>query len=174
MRIGHRAELVPVMFRRLMIGCLANLDGEEIVGNLALVHHDIGINRFSELIIGGDNRSVRQPQRPLAQPVVIAIDLPARELLFEMHRQPVRQRALAEILRKQEGLARIEFAERAQNLVQRGLHLGLHVVSVKNILGRGTRGGSTVARSLTSALRSAAVPARRCPPPARRRIRRPW
>src|SRR5258708_9555963 len=65
---------------------------------------------------------MRQPQRPLAQPVVIAIDVPSRKLPFEMHRQPVRQRALAEIFLEQEGLARVEFAERSYNLVQLGLH----------------------------------------------------
>ena len=56
---------------------------------------------------------MRQPQRALAEPVVVAIDLPARKLLFDMHRQPVRQRALAEILLEQEGLARVEFLQRA-------------------------------------------------------------
>ena len=52
---------------------------------------------------------MRQPQGALAQPVVIAIDLPARKLLFQMHRQPVRQRALAEIVLQQPGLARVKF-----------------------------------------------------------------
>ena len=60
---------------------------------------------------------MRQPQRPLAQPVVIAIDVPSRKLLFDMHRQPVGQRALAEILFEQLALARIEIPERADDLV---------------------------------------------------------
>ena len=63
------------------------------------------------MVVGGDDRAVRQPQRAVAEPVVVAIDLPARELLFEMHRQPVRQRALADILFEQEGFARIKFVE---------------------------------------------------------------
>ena len=123
MRIGQRPQLVPVMFRRLMVARLPDFDREQVVGNLALVHDDIGIDRFSEMIVGRDDRSMRKPQRALAQPVVIAIDLPARKLLFEMHRQPVRQRALAEILLEQEGLARVEFRSARYNLVQLGLHL---------------------------------------------------
>ena len=111
MRIGQRLQLVLVMFQRLMIASLPDLDREQIVGNLALVHDDIGIDRFAELIVGRDDRSVRQPQRAFAEPVVVAIDLPARELLLEMHRQPVRQRALAEILLEQEGFARIKLRE---------------------------------------------------------------
>ena len=80
-----------------MIGCLAHFDREEIVGDLALVYDDVGIDRFREMVVGRDDRAARQPQCPLAQPVIIAIDLPSRKLLFQMHRQPMRQRALAEI-----------------------------------------------------------------------------
>jgi hypothetical protein len=46
-----------------------------------------------------------------------------------MHRQPVRQRALSEILLKQVGLVGIKLAKRNYNLVQ----LGLHVVSDENV-----------------------------------------
>src|SRR5260221_30206 len=141
MRIGQRAQLVLVVLRGLIITRLPDFDREQIVGNLALVHDDIGINRFSEVIVGRDDGSMRQPQRPLAQPVVVAIDAPASELLFQLHRQPVRQRALSEILLKQEGLARIKLGERSYNLVQ----LGLHVVSDKSISALRARGGSTVA-----------------------------
>ncbi len=123
MRIGQRAQLVLVMFRRLMIGFLPDFDGEQVVGNLALVHDDIGIDRFCEMIVGRDHSSMRQPQRPLPQPVVVAIDAPARKLLFQMHRQPVGQRALSKILLKQVGLVRIKLAKRTYNLVQLGLHL---------------------------------------------------
>jgi len=42
---------------------------------------------------------------PLAQPVVVAIDLPARKLLFQMHRQPVP--AAAEATRKSESVIRV-------------------------------------------------------------------
>ena len=42
-----------------------------------------------------------------------------------MHRQPVGQRAFAEILFQQMGLARVEFAKRGYNLVQFGLHVAL-------------------------------------------------
>ena len=162
MRIGQRAQLVLVMFRRLMIARLPDLDGEQIIGNVALVHDDIGVNRFSEVIVGRDDRSLRQPQRSLPQPVVIAIDFPSRKLLFDIHCQPVRQRALSEVLLKQVGLACVEFLQRIHNLVQ----LGLHAASVKNILSRRVRGGLTVAPALTSELRSASVPARQCLPPA--------
>ena len=51
---------------------------------------------------------MRQPQRPLAEPVVVAIDLPAGKLMFEMHRQPVRQRALTDVLVEQEGFVRVK------------------------------------------------------------------
>ena len=123
MRIGQRPQLVLVMLRRLVIGGLPDLDREQVIGNLALVHDDIWINRFSEMIVGGDDGSLRKPQRALAQPVVIAIDLPSRKLLLEMHRQAVGERALAEILFQQMGLARVEFVKRAHNLVQLGLHV---------------------------------------------------
>src|SRR5229473_1260993 len=135
MRVGQPAQLVMVVFRRLMIARLPDFDGEQIVRNGATVHHDIGINRFSEVVVGRDNRSMREPQRPLPQPVVIAVDLPAAdELLFEMHRQPVRQRALAEILLQQMGFARVEFPECRDHPAQFRLHLGQHAASVKNIL----------------------------------------
>ena len=65
------------------------------------------------MVVGRDDRPVRQPQRALAEPVVFAIDLPAGKLLFEMHRQPVGQRALAGVLVEQEGFVRIELVKRA-------------------------------------------------------------
>ena len=111
MRIGQRLQLVLVVFQRLVIAGLADLDREQIVRNLALVHDDIGIDRFAEMIVGRDDRPMRQPQRSLAEPVEIAIDVPARKLLFAMHRQPVRQRALTEILLQQEGFTGIEFLQ---------------------------------------------------------------
>src|SRR5882724_870217 len=123
MRIGQRPQLVLVMFQRLVIGSFPDLDREQIVRNLALVHHDVGIDRFSEVIVGRDDRAMRQPQRTLAEPVEIAIDLPARKLLFAMHRQPVRQRPLTEVLVEQEGFARIKFLQGRDDLVQFGLHL---------------------------------------------------
>ena len=69
---------------------------------------------------------MRQPQRAIAEPVVFAIDLPARELLFEMHRQPVRQRALAGLLVEQKGLVRVELVKCGDDLVQFGLHGASH------------------------------------------------
>src|SRR5216683_1952590 len=75
------------------------------------------------MIVGGDDGSLRKPKRALPQPVVIAIDVPSRKLLFEVHRQAVGERALAEILFQQMGLARVEFMKGAYNLVQLGLHV---------------------------------------------------
>ena len=80
MRIGQRAQLVPVMFRRLMVARLADFDREQVFRNGAAVHDDIGINRLREMIVGRDDRSLRKPQRSLAEPVVVAVDVPAREL----------------------------------------------------------------------------------------------
>src|ERR1700738_3964343 len=130
MRIGQRPQLVLVMLRRLMIGRLPDFDREQVIGNLPLMHDDVRINRFSEMIVGGDDRSLRKPQRALPQPVVVAIDVPSRKLLFEVHRQAVGERALAEILFQQMGLARVEVMKRSYNLVQ----LGLHVASGKDSL----------------------------------------
>ena len=111
MRVGQRLQLVLVMFQRLVVAGLPDLDREQVVRNLALVHDDVGINRFAEMIVGRDNRAMRQPQRSLAEPVIIAIDFPARKLLFAMHREPVRQRALTEILFQQEDLMRIKLLQ---------------------------------------------------------------
>jgi hypothetical protein len=123
MRVGQRPQLVLVMFRRLLIACFPDFDREQVIGDLALVNDDVGINRFCEVIVGRDDRSMRKPQRPLAQPVVIAIDAPSRKLLFQMHRQPVSQRALSKIPFEQKGFVRIELAKRGNHLVQLGLHL---------------------------------------------------
>ena len=41
MRIGQRPQLVLVVLRRLMIGGLSDFDRQQIVGDRALVHHDI-------------------------------------------------------------------------------------------------------------------------------------
>src|SRR5271165_324858 len=65
---------------------------------------------------------MRQAQRAFAEPVILAIDLPARILLLEIHREPMRQRALAEVLFQQKGLLRIELLQRGDELVQFGLH----------------------------------------------------
>ena len=83
------------------------------------------------MIVGRDDRAAREPQRALAQPVVIAIDLPAGKMLLHMHRQPVRDRALAKILFEQQRFVRIEFPKRGYDLVE----LGLHLASDWNILG---------------------------------------
>ena len=83
MRIGQRLELVLVVFQGLVVAGLADLDREQIVRNLALVHDDVGIDRFAEMIVGRDDRPMRQSQRSLAEPVEIAIDVPARKLLFD-------------------------------------------------------------------------------------------
>jgi hypothetical protein len=112
-----------VVFRRLVVGRLPDLDREQIIGDIALVHNDVRIDRLAEMVVGRDDRSMREPQGARAKPVVIAIDLPARKLLFQMHRQPVRQRALAEIVRKQECVVRIKFLQRDDDFVQLGLHL---------------------------------------------------
>ena len=44
------------------------------------------------------------------------------ELPFQMHREPVRQRALAEILFEQKGLVRVKFPDRVDDLLELGLH----------------------------------------------------
>ena len=44
-----------------------------------------------------------------------------------MHRQPMRQRALAEIVLEQESFARVEFGKRGDDFVE----LGSHVASEK-------------------------------------------
>ena len=66
---------------------------------------------------------MRQSERAIAEPVVVAVDRPARELLFEMHRQPMRQGALAEIPFEQESFARVEFMKPGNHSVQLGLHV---------------------------------------------------
>ena len=62
-RIGQRLQLVPVVFRRLVIGGIPHLDREQVVGDLApvLVHDDIGVNRLSRL-----NRRSRRSRRAAA------------------------------------------------------------------------------------------------------------
>ena len=104
MRIGQRLQLVLIVFDRLMVGILPNFDRHQIVGDFPLVHDDIWIDGFAEMIVGRDDGAMGKPQRALAQPVVVAIDLPARKLLFDVHRQPVGQRALAEVLFQHIGL----------------------------------------------------------------------
>jgi len=42
MRVGQSAQLVMVMLRRLMVGCLPDFDREQIIGNGAAVHDDVG------------------------------------------------------------------------------------------------------------------------------------
>jgi hypothetical protein len=83
------------------------------------------------MIVGRDDRAMREPQRAFAEPVVIAIDLPTRELLFKMHGQPVCQRTLSKVLLEQEGFARIKLPKCGYDLVE----LGLHLASDSNIPG---------------------------------------
>src|SRR6476620_8908296 len=109
-----------------MIGRFPRLDREQVIGNGALVHHDVGIDGFGEMIVGRDDRPVRQPQRAVAEPVVFAVDLPARELLFEMHSKPVRQRAFPGFLFEQKGFMRVELVKCGDDLVQHGLHDASH------------------------------------------------
>src|SRR5665647_2348428 len=130
MRVGQRPQLVPVVLRRLMVAGFAHFDREQIVGDLALVHDDVGIDRFCQMVVGRDDRAMRQPQGPLAQPVVVAIDLPSRKLRFQMHRQPMRQRAFAEVMLQEPGLVRVKFLKRRDDLVE----FGLHLTSDKDIL----------------------------------------
>ena len=84
MRVGQGPQLVQVVFERLVIAGLADFQRDEIGGDRAPMHDDIGINRFSEVIVGGDDGAVRQPQRAVAEPVVVAVDVPALELAFFM------------------------------------------------------------------------------------------
>ena len=122
MRVGQRPQLVPIVFDWLMIGCLPDLDSQKIFWNGPPVHHDIGMNGLAERIIGRDDRSPGQEQRALAQPVVVAVDLPVRELPLDANREPMAQRALAGVLLKQIGLASIELLERCNEFVQLGVH----------------------------------------------------
>ena len=64
---------------------------------------------------------MRSPSRSYSQ----SISQPWK-LLFELHRQPVGQRALACVLVEQEGFARVELVKCADDLVQLGLHDALH------------------------------------------------
>ena len=106
MRIGKRHQLVLVVLDRLVVRGLAELDRHEIVRNLALMHDDVGKYRLCHVIVGREDRAAWQPQRAFTEPIVLAIDVPARKLPFEMNRQTMRQRALAAILVEQKGLAR--------------------------------------------------------------------
>ena len=157
MRIGQRPQLVLVVLRRLMVGCFPDFDRQQIVGDRALVHHDIGIDRFRQMIVSRNDRSMRQPQRALAEPVIVAIDLPAGKLSFDLHRKPMRQGDLAEILFENIALAGVEFLQGGHDLVQ----LGLHLASDQTVGRRRARRRC----ALTSALRSGAAPARRSPRP---------
>ncbi|MHC2562614.1 hypothetical protein ACVIVD_004608 [Bradyrhizobium liaoningense] len=38
------------------------------------MHDDIGVDRLAEMVVGRDDGAVRQVQRALAEPVVVAID----------------------------------------------------------------------------------------------------
>ena len=102
MRVGERAQLVLVMRERLMVGGLPDLDGEQVLRDLAPMNDDVGIDRLGEVIVGRDDGAVGQLQRPLAKPVIVAIDVPAGKLPLEMHREAMGERALAEILLEQE------------------------------------------------------------------------
>src|SRR6202035_4375782 len=116
----------------------------------------------------------------------VAVDFPSWKLFFEMHRQAMRQRALAEVLFEKKGLARIEFGKRAYHLVQLGLHPRVHRASDRSLLepdrkcigcpGQAKSPGHDGLRRImppegstvipTSALRSAAGPFREWLPPA--------
>ena len=87
------------------------------------MHDDIGIDRLAEMIVGRDDRTVRQLQRPHAETIEIAIDLKIRKLPFQVQREPVRQRTLAEIVLEQERLARVKLLQCGDDLVQLGVHL---------------------------------------------------
>jgi hypothetical protein len=78
------------------------------------------------MIIGGNDGAMRQPQRAFAKPVIVAIDVPARKLPFDMHREPVRQRALAEIAREQDAFMCEQLLQRGDDPVQLGVHVGPH------------------------------------------------
>src|SRR5205823_2685017 len=85
MRIGQAAQLVMIVFHRLVVDGLAHLDREQVFRNRAVVHDDVGKYRLAQFIVGGNDRSVWQFQQTLAEPVVLAVDLPAVELPFQMH-----------------------------------------------------------------------------------------
>ena len=156
MRIGQGLELMLFVLDRLVVAGLADLDRHEVVGDVALMHDDVRIDRFAEMIVGRDDGSVRQPHRALTQPVVVAIDLPAGKLLFDVHRKPVRQRALAEVPLQEKGFACIKLAERGDQLVQFVLHAA---VSVPNIAkSRRSIQLQVTQNFFKSALRSAAGP----------------
>src|SRR3954469_23617018 len=122
MRVRQGAQLVPIVLRRLVVTGLADFDREQVRRYFALMHDNVGVNRLSQMIVCRDDGAVGQPQRPLAKPVVVAIDLPPRKLVFQMHSQPVRQRALAQIMVEQEALAAIKLGERRHDFVQFRLH----------------------------------------------------
>src|SRR4051794_21660116 len=69
MWIGESSQLVPVVLERLMVAGLPDLDRQQIFGHAAAMHHDIGVDRLSEFIVGGDNARLRQPPDPLPEPI---------------------------------------------------------------------------------------------------------
>lgn len=74
------------------------------------------------MVIGRATRAAWQPQRALAEPIVVAIDLPAGELPLDIDRDSVSKRSLAEIALQQERLLRVKLLHGGDHLVQLGLH----------------------------------------------------
>ena len=89
----------------------------------ALVHDDVGVDRLAEMVVGRDDRAVRQFQGAGTEPVEFAIDVEIAKLPLQLDGKPVRQRALAEIVREQERLAGVELLQRGDDLVQLGVHV---------------------------------------------------
>lgn len=63
-----------------------------------MVHDDIGLARFSQMIVGKDDRALRQVSERSSSGVIGAVDHPARELLFPDARRSGASPTLAEIL----------------------------------------------------------------------------
>lgn len=127
MRIGHGTKLVPVMLEGKVIGPLPGFDRQQVLRNGPAMDHNIGIYRFADIVVGRDDRSLRQQQPALADPIIVAIDVPSIELGFEMDRKAMRQGTLANIFLKQKRLARVEHIKRADNLIQFGSYPSQHV-----------------------------------------------
>ena len=60
MDIGQRPQLVLIVLQRRVIARLADLDTEQIVRDLTLMHHDIGIDRLAQMVVGRNDGAMRQ------------------------------------------------------------------------------------------------------------------
>ena len=123
MRIGQAAQLVLVVFRRLMVARLADLDRQQVVRNLALVHDDIG------------RRPICRSHRRWRRSIPAAAAASARRAGCSRNRPPSRKTAFRDAppadasgcVRRDpfpaDGSRAHKIPEAPHNLVQFGLHV---------------------------------------------------